>query len=745
MEFKITKKELEIIRDYPHLIGHLVGKNLLIDLHSKWIHYLWDSNENRSLQGHRGSYKTTAIIIIGCIYWLLFHPNDRIAIVRKSFTDAADCLTTIRSLFKTEAIQVLFTLIHKMSPKAVIDQNRKVTYNFKKTYTPEGSINAYGIDTGITGKHFDKILCDDFCTLKDRTSQAEREKVMTVIQEIMTNVVDPGKSVSFVGTPWHKQDAWSVCPEPIKFDWRTTKLLSEKDIMEKRKTISSSLFAANYELTHIASEDALFTNPSYARWKYIKTGVFGQLDAKYFGDHTNALTFMCDKKDGRYQAIGFCFSENIKEKYQFVYDKWKKYFCGSMFLEDNADKGFVADELRKRGIPVVSYHENTNKHVKIDTYLLKLWNLIDWDSDTDPEYMNQIIDYVEGQEPDDACFVAGTKVMTLFGNKNIENIKTGDLVLTPFGFKKVLASGCTGIKNVIKKIGLTGTSNHKIYNKTENKFTSLDSLTMFISCDIFSLRGLIQWKIKQMLFLMDKRIQNRDDIIFVNFRMQNEKTVNNYIKLFGNFIIKEKFQKGFIFIIKILIQIIMTFLIWNWLKCIRIFQCMLKKTDKIKTMLNRILCIWIKSEKKQKYGIEVQKEENGIKNILWFLLKKFGLLENKEFVFNVKRNIQQNILHKNIVLKNVEIDIETNHLKNIENVLNVEKCSLLKQEQNKSIVPINVNMKHIKQKEKVYNLKIEDVGVYYANNILVSNCDSAASLIRAKFYKKTINNNLYNW
>ena len=46
----------------------------------------------------------------------------------------------------------------------------------------------------------------------------------------------------------------------------------------------------------------------------------------------------------------------------------------------------------------------------------------------------------------------------------------------------------------------------------------------------------------------------------------------------------------------------------------------------------------------------------------------------------------------------------------------------------KNTVQKNAISKVIKS-EKVYNLTVENAGVYYANDILVSNCDSLAILI----------------
>jgi hypothetical protein len=72
---------------------------------------------------------------------------------------------------------------------------------------------------------------------------------------------------------------------------------------------------------------------------------------------------------------------------------------------------------------------------------------------------------------DDACLVGETLVMTDKGEIPIKNIKIGDKVLTRKGFKKVLASGCTGVKEVEDfRIGnnfIQCTDTHKIITDTD--------------------------------------------------------------------------------------------------------------------------------------------------------------------------------------------------------------------------------------------------------------------------------------
>ena len=73
-----------------------------------------------------------------------------------------------------------------------------------------------------------------------------------------------------------------------------------------------------------------------------------------------------------------------------------------VYCETNGDKGYLAKELRRNGIPVRAYHESMNKYAKISTYLRKWWTNIEWLEGTDAEYLAQIMDYTEDAEHDDA-------------------------------------------------------------------------------------------------------------------------------------------------------------------------------------------------------------------------------------------------------------------------------------------------------------------------------------------------------
>lgn len=419
-----TMEHIDRIRKFPHLLGHICGFSLLTEIHSDWIKYIWDcGNKFRGLQAHRGSYKSTAIVEVGSVWWLLFHPDERICIMRKTFTDASEATATIAKIMQMPEIRELFRFLHGEYPDFRINRKEKLEFTFKKTNTPEGSIEPKGLDGGIVGHHYDRIICDDITTLKDRVSRAEREHSKEILREITTNIIDPGKPVSLIGTPWHKEDiwsAWETSSHPLKkFSIYDCNILSQQVIEDKRRNTTPSLWAANYELKHVSAEDALFKDPQWGDWS--TSGIEApraHLDAAYGGEDACALTIMARRHDMSIQAIGFLFRGNIKDWFGALGTILKQYKCRKIYTERNADKGWTEVQLKQMGLSVIGYQEDTQKQYKIATFLYELWSVIYWDKDTSDEYMSQVVDWTpESRDQDDSPDSASSLIRACYSKK----------------------------------------------------------------------------------------------------------------------------------------------------------------------------------------------------------------------------------------------------------------------------------------------------------------------------------------
>jgi hypothetical protein len=278
--------------------------------------------------------------------------------------------------------------------------NSEISTNLATTIKGSSQIVGLGIGTSITGKHADIVVTDDIVNVNDRISQAERERTKVAYQELQ-NIKNRGGRFINTGTPWHKEDAFTLMPNAAKYDCYTTKLMSDADIQSLKQSMVGSLFAANYELRHIASEEVIFTQPTVgADPAFCEQGRM-QLDSAFYGEDFTAWSVM-NKVGDKYYLYGRMARKHVDECYGEIKADYDRFMCGKIYNEDNADKGMVGKELRKLGMRVILYHEDMNKYLKIVTYLKAIWQDVVFVEGTDKEYIEQICDFYEESEHDDA-------------------------------------------------------------------------------------------------------------------------------------------------------------------------------------------------------------------------------------------------------------------------------------------------------------------------------------------------------
>lgn len=415
----ITEDHIALFAQYPHLLGNLMGMELLTEMHSQWIRYLWLSPKSSSLQAHRGSYKTTACTELGIVWWLLFNPDEKMALIRQNKTAASDTLKAVTKYFKHPVVQEVFRVAHGTYPVILSEAYGTLDMSFKTSISKEHTVDAHGIDSVPTGSHYNRIICDDVIVHEDRLSKARRERTKEGLREVYTNIINRGCPVLHIGTPWHAEDGWNTptVPDPVMFDITQTGLIPPEEALEIRSKTTASLYAANYLLKHMSDEEQIFKDPTYDNWKFSVDGTVAHLDAKFSGDHTGALTFMTRLPNGKIQVKGFVFHENVKDMVGFIKKEYRRHRCTKLFLETNPDQGYTSQLLSRKdehgvGLNTEDYRESMNKHNKIVTYGLEFWKDLVFDPSmmsSEPgyekqiEYMSQLMDYSEKEEPDDAA------------------------------------------------------------------------------------------------------------------------------------------------------------------------------------------------------------------------------------------------------------------------------------------------------------------------------------------------------
>lgn len=395
----MTQQEgIDFLVNNPLEYAHLLGFNKLGELHDKWMRDMLWGEGDRTLQAHRISYKTTCVSVVLSIIILLF-PEIRTMFMRKTDSDVKEVITQVQKILKDAQTQYLVQAIYGINLELLRESMTEITTNLSVDIRGTSQLVGMGTHSSLTGKHFDRIFTDDIVNIEDRISKAERERTKLVYQELQ-NIKNKGGRIFNTGTPWHEEDCFTIMPNPEKYDCYTTGILTKEELKDLKSKMLPSLFACNYELLIIASEDVIFRDPQTGYDQHLAEQGISHVDAGYGGGDYTALT-IAKKKGGKLYVFGKCWQKNVEELEDDIKTWHDRFMSGKMYNETNADKGFLIRDLKKKGIRMVPYHENMNKHLKICTWLVMAWKDVCFVEGTDPEYIKQICDYTEEAEHDD--------------------------------------------------------------------------------------------------------------------------------------------------------------------------------------------------------------------------------------------------------------------------------------------------------------------------------------------------------
>lgn len=389
---------LNIIKQNPIAFGLENGFKDLTDMHNDWIKSFLFEERDQTLQAHRGSYKTTCLSIAIAVM-VVVYLDKSIILFRKTDDDIKEIVSQVKKLLYSAMMQQMAVDLYGKKLYLNKDSVSEINTSLYQGKRGSSQLVALGIKSSITGKHGDIIITDDIVNLEDRQSKAERNRTKRVYQELQ-NIKNPGGRFINTGTPWHIEDCFTLMPNIRKFDINDTGMLSHEQIQTLRKNMTPSLFAANYELLHIADEEQLFTAPIIDDGSHsdlIYDGVC-HVDAAYGGDDGTAFTIAKERGDKIY-VFGKLWKKHVDDVLSDIEGYRSIYRAGTLYNENNADKGYLLKQVKR---PRIGYHEDTNKFIKISTFLRRHWQDIIFIKETDDEYIRQILDYTENAEHDDA-------------------------------------------------------------------------------------------------------------------------------------------------------------------------------------------------------------------------------------------------------------------------------------------------------------------------------------------------------
>ena len=399
----------------PVALGHALGYKDLTDLHDSWMRQMYNETNDMTLQAHRGSYKTTCLSIVIALL-MIKQRNKNILFLRKTDSDVKEVIKQVKRILESGIVrQSYFELV---KAPLLLDKSSATELSLTCYEAPRGAAQLLGIGIGgsLTGKHADIVITDDIVNLNDRKSRADREATKAAYMEL-ENVKNRGGRYINTGTPWHPEDAFTLMPNIQRFDCYTTGLMTKEQIDDLRGKMTASLFAANYELKHIADEEVLFPNPNINGDPVMAQQGRCHIDAAYGGEDYTAFT-ICNKQGGKYYVFGKLWRKHVDDVTDEILRLKKAFNAGRIAMETNGDKGYLSKALREKGELTQPYHEDMNKFLKITSYLKAEWRNVVFVAGTDEEYINQIVDYNEDAEHDDAPDSLASMVRLLWAKKD---------------------------------------------------------------------------------------------------------------------------------------------------------------------------------------------------------------------------------------------------------------------------------------------------------------------------------------
>lgn len=623
-----------------------------------------------------------------------------------------------------------------------------------------GAYRSCGVGGGITGQGADILIIDD--PIKDR-AQAGSKTIRDSIWDWYTSTaytrLSPRGGVIVMATRWHTDDLigrliqrmgegdtfrivnYPAIAEHDELHRKAGEALHPEryplsTLLQIQKTIGSRDWEALYQQHPVPDGGALFKLEWFRRWTATS------LPPEF--DHTLMswdMTFK-DSKNSDYvvgqvwgkKGPNFYLLDQVRGQWDFVKTKemvrvlahkWPRVV--RKLVEDKANGSAVISELKSTvsGFVPITPTESKEARASSVTPYFEAGNVfIPEDSAAPwvPHYVSELLEFPAGSH-DDQCFVAGTKVATLFGDKPIEKIKAGEMVLTPFGLKRVLFSGKTGTRNVISKFGVTATPDHPFITRDAEikAFQTVEEE----ECIKLKYRNLINPILQRRLRSTALPIVSwdRGSITLASPpRTKAGKLRKGSMWLYGNSSLGKLCLKGFISIIRtatLSITNLAILSVYHGMNTARKLITKLKGSKNILTRCGRL----------QVHGIEAKKEEVGIASML---KKGFRPFINVSVRF-VAPFLRQKVQTEGSAQESVKPNTDgiTSVIRSQKNAKSVVKSSLPSrvEAENPELHAPELVAESWGGIEPVYNLCVSDVHMFFANGVLVHNCDATTQAL----------------
>jgi len=182
----------------------------------------------------RGHGKSEAVGVVFPTWMVLSNPHIRVAVISKT----AD-LAKERTSKVVDHVETYASLFGIELERPVPDTELETVANTHK----EATVSGYGLESNLTGKHFDVIVWDDIAEWDNQRTEKQRRNVREYFRDYSKNLIDPdsvldcGGVQAMIGTRKHPQDIYATdILGSATWDVKLVTAIAEDDwpVVEKR-------------------------------------------------------------------------------------------------------------------------------------------------------------------------------------------------------------------------------------------------------------------------------------------------------------------------------------------------------------------------------------------------------------------------------------------------------------------------------------------------------------------------------
>ncbi|NOS67966.1 MAG: hypothetical protein HOO67_06445 [Candidatus Peribacteraceae bacterium] len=382
------------------------------------------------LKAPRGHLKSTSWTISHTVHHVIQDRNWRSLIVSKTKGQAELFLSEIQDHLQNEKLTDDFGVFYD---RAQTWRQDAITVLGRTKVMKEPTITAIGVGGSVVSRHVDEIILDDVVDDKNSQTEHQREQMRTWIRKTLLPILEPGRKMMIVGTPWHPQDVyqwledrWNRIPPPERLRYRVSKFKSLKDdgtaLWPAKYPVKELERMRNYEMG-----DALFR----CQMQCDPSGLVGKMfHFDWLQFHTKAELPRLEDMDivaawdpsaketetGSYFA-GVCVGRHRQTGLIYILDRfrghptmqeaialsqmWQQMWKPTQQGFETNQMGMLAPHMKRLGLPIKEVTADRDKRIRALLVQVFFQNrLVSFERGADDLMLQEYLDFPEGEHND---------------------------------------------------------------------------------------------------------------------------------------------------------------------------------------------------------------------------------------------------------------------------------------------------------------------------------------------------------